>query len=61
MSKDAQKEATIRQLYTELHKFGNNGDFDKAIKTANRSKFLLVSFLLETDVEFPIYSPRNRR
>lgn len=38
MSKDVQKEATLRQLYTELHKFGNNGDFDKAIKVANRSE-----------------------
>ncbi|XP_063696848.1 signal recognition particle subunit SRP72 [Culicoides brevitarsis] len=36
MSKDTQKETTLRQLYTELHKFGNNGDYDKAIKTANR-------------------------
>jgi len=37
MSKtDPNKEATIRQLYTELSKLGNSGEWEKAIKTANR-------------------------
>lgn len=39
MSKDPQKEANLRQLYTELQKLGKNGDYEKAIKTANRSKY----------------------
>lgn len=60
MSKDAQKEATVRQLYTELHKFGNNGDFDKAIKTANRSKFSFYDFLKTLRRIFSCFSPWNR-
>uniref|UniRef100_U5EXU8 Signal recognition particle subunit SRP72 n=1 Tax=Corethrella appendiculata TaxID=1370023 RepID=U5EXU8_9DIPT len=36
MSKGVDKEATIRQLYTELNKFGTNGEYDKAVKSANK-------------------------
>lgn len=39
MSKEkAHKEQTLRGLYTELNKLGQNGEYEKAIKTANRSK-----------------------
>lgn len=38
MSKEANKEASIRQLYGELNKHGLDGDYDKALKAANRSK-----------------------
>lgn len=39
MSKqDPNKETTIRQLYTELNKLGENGEWEKAKKVANRSK-----------------------
>lgn len=40
MSKEANKEASIRQLYGELNKHGLDGDYDKALKAANRSNFL---------------------
>lgn len=47
MSKqDPNKEATIRQLYTELNKFGSNGEWEKAKKVANRSKIICKSFVL---------------
>lgn len=38
MSREANKEAQIRQLYTELNKHGQAGEFEKAIKSANKSK-----------------------
>lgn len=34
----ANKEANIRALYGEVHKFTQNGEFDKAIKSLNKSK-----------------------
>lgn len=40
MSKGIDKEAAIRTHYAELNKFGQNGEYEKAIKTANKSKFL---------------------
>lgn len=65
MSKEAQNEAIIRQLYTELHKFGNNGDFDKAIKVANRSEFLISLVFFSSDVDISFQSlellPMRRR
>ncbi|XP_058823850.1 signal recognition particle subunit SRP72 [Topomyia yanbarensis] len=36
MSKAESKEATIRQLYTELNKLGSNGEYEKALKAANK-------------------------
>lgn len=33
----AHKEQTLKALFTELNKFGQNGEYEKAIKTANRS------------------------
>lgn len=32
------KEANIRSLYGEVDKFTRNGEFDKAIKSLNKSK-----------------------
>uniref|UniRef100_A0A2M4BFJ3 Signal recognition particle subunit SRP72 n=1 Tax=Anopheles marajoara TaxID=58244 RepID=A0A2M4BFJ3_9DIPT len=36
MSKGESKEATIRQLYTELNKYCGASEYDKALKTANK-------------------------
>uniref|UniRef100_A0A8D8P9J9 Signal recognition particle subunit SRP72 n=3 Tax=Culex pipiens TaxID=7175 RepID=A0A8D8P9J9_CULPI len=36
MSKNENREATIRQLYTELNKQGSNGEYEKALKSANK-------------------------
>lgn len=33
------KEANIRAYYSEVNKFGQNGEYDKAIKSLNKSKF----------------------
>lgn len=38
MSKGIDKEATIRTHYAELNKFGQNGEYEKAIKAANKSE-----------------------
>lgn len=32
------KEANIRAYYSEVNKFGQNGEYDKAIKALNKSK-----------------------
>lgn len=39
MSKDKElaRIANIRQFYTELHKYGSNGEYEKALKSANKS------------------------
>lgn len=42
MSKGIDKEAAIRTHYGELNKFGQNGEYEKAIKAANKSE--LFSF-----------------
>lgn len=39
MSRDANKEQSLKALYAELNKLGQNGEYEKAIKTANRSEF----------------------
>lgn len=38
MSKAPNKEANIKGLYTELNKFGQNGEYEKALKIANKSE-----------------------
>lgn len=41
MSKDANpKEALIKAAYADVHKFGNNREFDKAVKAVNRSEWI---------------------
>lgn len=43
MSKDPnQKEAIIKAAYADINKFGQNGEYDKAVKAVNRSKNLLL-------------------
>lgn len=34
------KEANIRAYYGEVNKFGQNGEYDKAIKSLNKSKLI---------------------
>lgn len=34
----ASRESNLPALYTELSKFGQNGEYERALKTANRSK-----------------------
>lgn len=46
MSKGIDKEAAIRSHYAELNKFGQNGEYEKAIKTANKS---------ESHFDFPLH------
>lgn len=38
MSKAANKESNIKGLYAELNKFGQNGEYEKALKIANKSE-----------------------
>lgn len=38
MAKPSNKEANIRTYFGEANKFGQNGEFDKAIKSLNKSK-----------------------
>lgn len=38
MAKPSNKEANIRTYYGEVNKFGQNGEYDKAIKSLNKSK-----------------------
>lgn len=35
------KEANIRAYYGEVNKFGQNGEYDKAIKSLNKSECVL--------------------
>lgn len=37
------KEANIRAYYGEVNKFGQNGEYDKAIKSLNKSKLTIKS------------------
>jgi hypothetical protein len=40
-NREALKEQNIRQYYTEVNKFGQAGEYDKAIKSANKSEIIL--------------------
>lgn len=40
MSKDGNKDTNVRAIYTELNKFGQSGQYEKALKSANRSEYL---------------------
>lgn len=35
----ASKDSNLSSLYAELNKQGQNGEYDRALKTANRSKY----------------------
>lgn len=39
MAKPNNKETNIRSYYSEVNKFGQNGEYDKAIKSLNKSNF----------------------
>lgn len=39
MAKPSNKEANIRTYFGEANKFGQNGEYDKAIKSLNKSKW----------------------
>lgn len=43
MAKDGNKEVNVRAIYSELNKLGQNGEYEKALKTANRSKYKIPS------------------
>lgn len=43
MSKEINKESNVRAIYSELNKFAQSGQYEKALKSANRSKFLCVN------------------
>lgn len=45
-SREAAKEQNIRQYYTEVSKFGQAGEYDKAIKSANKSNSTLITFAI---------------
>ena len=38
MSNDQQKENIIKSAFAEVNKFGQNGEYEKAMKAVNRSK-----------------------
>lgn len=42
-SREAIKEQNIRQYYTEVNKFGQAGEYDKAIKSANKSENWIIN------------------
>lgn len=46
MSREAVKEQNIRQYYTELNKCCQNGEYEKAIKSANKSKINLIYYYM---------------
>lgn len=55
----AHKEQTLKQLYAELNKLGQNGEYEKAIKTANRSKCHSTSVRMLTGHEFTQNFPNS--
>lgn len=38
------REVNVHSLYAELNKFGQNGEYEKALKTANKSKLYIFYF-----------------
>jgi hypothetical protein len=38
----ATKESNMSTLYVELNRFGQNGEYERALKTANKSKVTYV-------------------
>lgn len=48
----ATREKTLATTYLELHRFGQNGDYDRALKAANRSKIFLSKHMLYDYMEF---------
>lgn len=50
-SREAQKELNIRQYYTELNKFGQAGEYEKAVKSANKSEKTFCFNLLKLKIK----------
>lgn len=46
------KEANIRAYYGEVNKFGQNGEYDKAIKSLNKSELIFILLTREFIVIF---------
>jgi len=45
----ASKESNLPALYTELSKLGQNGEYERALKTANRSKLSRITRLYRSE------------
>lgn len=39
-------EVNVSNLFSELKKFENSGEFDRALKVVNKSKFIFIEFCL---------------
>lgn len=49
------KEANIRAYYGEVSKFGQNGEYDKAIKSLNKSKPPSLSLLFTNEINLNLF------
>jgi len=38
------KEGNLSVLYSELNKFGQNGEYERALKAANKCKLMCIDF-----------------
>lgn len=46
MSKDTNpKDAIIKAAYADVNKFGQNGEFEKAMKAVNRSEYHQITWI----------------
>jgi hypothetical protein len=48
----ASRESNLSTLYAELHKLGQNGEYERALKTANRSKLKIKLFITIVKAKF---------
>lgn len=46
------KEANVRTYYSEVNKFNQNGEYDKAIKSLNKSKFLMFLRVKTFEIDY---------
>lgn len=47
MNEKSSKEKTIAMQYAELNKFGQNGEFERALKAANKSNTFFKHMVLK--------------
>ena len=47
-----QDSATLSNLFSDLKRFGNNEEFEKALKTANKSIYLVIYLVLNLILYF---------
>lgn len=45
MSKESNKESILKAAYADLNKFGQSGEYEKALKAANRSKLRFIGLI----------------